>query len=310
MADNLMTIGGLIADRLDLSPAEVSDLLNAAPFVARLGAEESSNGTTHLYSKKTGAPVVGFRAANSGRAFSKSTDQLVTVSLQILDYSSAVDKAVADAWRKGGAPAFIARETLNHVTAAAFAYEQQCFYGTGQADAAGFVGMTDVLNATSHAMVVDGGGGTGDTGTSVFAMRLTPDDMTGVYKGDGPPSEFLGDTIVQDMVDGSGKHYPAYYTPGCSWLALQVGSAYSFGRLCNLNEGNPLDDDLLADLISAFPSAKQPTHFVMNRTSLGQLRNSRTATNATGTPAPFPAEAHNIPIIVTDAIVDTEDLVH
>jgi len=39
---------------------------------------------------------------------------------------------------------------------------------------------------------------------------------------------------------------------------------------------------------------------------LKQLRDSRTATNVTGAPAPRPTEVEGIPIIVTDAIVNTE----
>jgi hypothetical protein len=46
----------------------------------------------------------------------------------------------------------------------------------------------------------------------------------------------------------------------------------------------------------------------MSRRSLFQLQSSRTATNATGAPAPIPVESHNIPIAVTDSIVDTEKL--
>jgi hypothetical protein len=44
----------------------------------------------------------------------------------------------------------------------------------------------------------------------------------------------------------------------------------------------------------------------MNRRSLSQLRKSRTATNATGTPAPIPREVEGIPIIVTEALSSTE----
>jgi hypothetical protein len=92
------------------------------------------------------------------------------------------------------------------------------------------------------------------------------------------------------------------------WLGLQFGSVYSLGRICNLDgtTGHTLTDDMIADAISKFPSDKPPTHIVMNRTSLKELRNSRTATSATGAPAPFPAEAFNIPVIVTDSLTSTE----
>jgi hypothetical protein len=44
----------------------------------------------------------------------------------------------------------------------------------------------------------------------------------------------------------------------------------------------------------------------MSRTSLFELQASRTATNPTGAPAPFPTEAFGVPIIVTDSIPEDE----
>ncbi len=62
-------------------------------------------------------------------------------------------------------------------------------------------------------------------------------------------------------------------------------------------------------MLALFPAGKAPSYIVMNRTSLKQLQQSRTATNATGAPAPFPSEAFGVPIIVTDSIVSTEAIV-
>jgi hypothetical protein len=57
-----------------------------------------------------------------------------------------------------------------------------------------------------------------------------------------------------------------------------------------------------------FPASRGPNYVVMNRRSLGQLQRSRTATNPTGAPAPFPQEAFGVPIVVTDQINSTETL--
>jgi hypothetical protein len=308
MADDLTTVSDLIADRLDLSDAEVSDLLLGAPFVGMLPAEESSNGTTHLYSKEVGAPVVGFRAENSGREFDSSQDTLVTINLKILDWSSMVDKAVADAWRKGGGTAFVAREGLRHMRSALSHYEKQILNGTVDGDSAGFVGMADVLSDIDGSMVVDAGGSSTDGYSSVYAVRVGENDVIAVFKGD---SIEPGETTVIDAKDATGKHFPAYYTPGTTWVGVQVGSAFSFGRIANLGTGNneTLDDDLIAELLSKFPSDRPPTHLVMNRRSLFQLRSSRTATNATGAPAPIPSEAFGIPIVSTDSITNDETAV-
>jgi hypothetical protein len=311
MADDFLTISDLVADKLGLADNEVSDLRRQAPLVALLNALESSNGTTHSYSKETGAPVVGFRAENTGRDLKHSTDTQVDVTLKILDFSWLVDKAVADkrTGAKGGKERVIAREGVRHIASAAFAYESQIFYGTGTGgDSGGFSGLAQAstLSAYNSSMVYNAAGTTASTGSSVWGIRVGENDMSGVYNGDLPFS--LGDTTVIDAQDGTGKHFPAYYTPGCTWLGIQIGSIYSVGRIINLTEdsGKGLTDIKLANLLGKFPANRLPTHWVMNTRSLMQLQASRTATTPTGSPAPIPAEAFNIPIVVTDAILSTE----
>src|SRR5690606_15613970 len=122
----------------------ISDLLNLAPMLNVLFADTASNGTTHKYLKETGAPVVGFRSVNAGRATSKSSDTQVSIDLQILAASFWVDKALADANPKG-AGAHVAREANRHLRAAFFAAEQQMIYGTVAGAAEGSDGLADAL---------------------------------------------------------------------------------------------------------------------------------------------------------------------
>ena len=307
MADDLLTVADFLADKLDVADVEVSDLLNDAPFFAGLPVVESSNGTTHKYPKETGAPVVGFRAENAGRDLDHSEDGLVTVNLKILDFSWGVDKAVADAWMRGGPEALIAREGRRHIRAAMYKGEEQYIQGT-DAEASGFSGFADAtgLDALADEMVLDAGGTGSNIFTSVYAVREGEDDVVGVVNGEGD-GMMLGETIVQSFTDGSGKSYPAYYTPGCTWLGLQIGGARSVGRIANLNDTDaPLTDDLIYQLLELFPSSRQPTKLLMNRQSLRQLRASRTATNVTGAPAPRPTEVDGIPIQSVESISKIE----
>lgn len=312
MAYDPLAMADLVADALDLSNAEVTDLVQAVPFLNLLPMEKSSNGETHKYSKETGAPVVGFRAPNVGRDEDSSTDTVVTVTLKVLDFSWSVDKAVADVWRKGGAPALIAREGLRHIKAAMVAFEKQIIYGSSSlGDSGGFTGMiqaTTVDDATDG-MVVDAGGTTADVATSCWAVRVGPNDLTGVVNGEGEIS--LGDTSVIQKTSSGSLVYPAYYTPGCTWLGLQVGSIYSMGRIGSITTDSNCDltDDKIADLLSRFPVGKEPTHLLMNRRARKMLQQSRTATTTTGAPAPFPQEAFGIPIVTVESIVDTEALI-
>ena len=208
----------------------------------------------------------------------------------------------------------LAREGLRHLKAALVKFEKQVINGTtGAGDAAGFTGFRQAttVDALADAMVVNAAGTTAATASSVWAVRIAPDGVCGVYKG---PSGFeLGETTVQQRVVDPGtdnKTFPTYYTPGFAWMGLQVGSAYDIGRIANVtaDSGKGMTDALAYTLLSKFPVGFGPTHWLMSRRSVAQLRASRTATNATGAPAPFPTEIEGIPIVVTDAIADTEAL--
>lgn len=65
MPDTQQTIANLLADAFDLSGAEINNLLDSAPLIARMPWVPSSNGTSHKYVTWTTAPTVGFRAENT-----------------------------------------------------------------------------------------------------------------------------------------------------------------------------------------------------------------------------------------------------
>lgn len=322
MADDPLAIADLIGDALDMSQIEVSDILRASPFIAALPMFPSSNGTVHKYTKETQAPVVGFRSENGGRDMDSSVETAVSIDLKILDWSWDVDQAVAKAFRRGGAKALMAKEGLRHLAAALMVFEKQVINGIiGASDsaapttgsAAGFAGFRDAatVNALADPMVVTAGAGTADLNSSVWAVNLGEAGVSGIYKGEGDPFEMDEMVTIQKIVNPGtdNKTYSAWYQPANTWLGLQVGSAFDIGRIANVSVAVPLTDDMIADLLSRFPVDRFPTHLIMGRRSRKQLQDSRTATNSTGTPATFPTEAFGVPIITTDAITATEELI-
>ena len=310
-ANNYPTVSDLVADALNLSGYELSSVKNMAPVLMTMPAVESSDGDNHRYAIYDTAPTVGFRAENAGRVLSHSGDSITTVALKILDWSFGVDKAVADRWRQGGASEYVAREGLRHLGAAMFKFEQQFFNGTG-ADAAGFNGLTNSshLNGLADAMVTGAGGTTADVQTSCYLLRVNPAECAAVFKGD---SFQLGETVVTHLPDNSAPEnvFPAYYTPATSWFAGQIGSIYSAARIANIEDAtnDRLTDDLIYKALATFPAGMGPNLIVCNQAALEMLRASRTATNATGAPAPLPTEVTGIPVVTTDAITSTEAVI-
>ena len=306
--DDLLTVADHVADRLDLSPAEVSDLIQSASFFMRLPYTPSSDGRFHHYAKKVGAPTVGFRMENQGRPFSRSKYEPVDIALQILDYSWAVDVAVANGSPKGR-NRVIAREGMDHIIEAMFLMEKQFFRGQIGGESNGFQGFPDTLNAIGET-ILNGGGTTSDNCTSVYLMKFGENDVSGVMPEDD--SMGMGQMTVQDMVDENGLHFPAYYTPASTWAGIQVGGLYSIVRLANIDNtaNGALTDDKIYDAIEAFPNGN-PDAIIMNRRARTQLRKNRTPVtlNGIGTPPPIPTSVEGIPILKSEGLLNDEAVV-
>lgn len=299
MADTLPTLENLIrindANALDLG---LSDLLMNANLLRNMYAMPASNGTQHKYLKRTTAPSAGKRAVNDGLDRTFGADTIVTLDLGFFDSDHIVDVANAKGYTKGGAAGFIAREVPSHVQALFWKVELDVI-----ADFAAAIPLS------GNAMFVNGGAASGSVNSSVYAIRSNGEKEVAIVIGnDGEVS--VGETATALTQGANDKTLTVYVTPINSYAKAQIGSVYSLARLGNLDAtSNKLTDAKLASLINLAPADRPFTHLVMNRRSLGQLQASRTATNPSGAPAPFPEEAFGIPIVVTDAITSTEAIV-
>lgn len=280
---------------------------------------------------RTGLPTVAFRNANEGTADTKGTYENRLVETYILNPQWAADKAVADRSEDGPA-AYIADEAAGTMEAVMQHLASQFWYGRGTAstagiavspslvgDAKGFYGLLELSEAAGvtvagNNLLVDAGGTTANTGSSVYMLRSGRKDVQWVWGENGTLN--IDETIVQRVLDGSGNAFTAYTQELLSYPGLQVASILSFGRIAELTEdsGLGLTDMLLAELYAKFPVGKKPDKIFMTRRSQRQLRDSRlTATGmtimASGQPVDFPENwMNNIPIHVTDALQDNEEI--
>lgn len=257
---------------------------------------------------RTAVPSVSFRAANEGTAVGKSTWENRLVECYMLTPPFMVDKEVADA-AEDGPEAYLAEEAAGILEGAMQTLCKQFYYGNvagNGGDTKGFPGLIDMYDATN--MVVDAGGTTASTGSSVWLVRTGVQHVRWVLGNDGELR--LSDVKEVVLNDASGNPLTYYHQELPARPGLQVGSLYSVCRIKKItaDSGKTLTDSLIYSALSKFPAGMGPDAIFMSRRSLYQLRNSRTATNATGAPAPVPREVEGIPIYVTDAIVDTEAL--
>jgi hypothetical protein len=320
MAEAYNTLNGLIQfNNKNLADIKVSDILNRAPLLAMIYAKAASAGTQHQYLKQTVDSIGSFRAALAGATGTASSDELITITLKILDGSFDTDVALADAYN-GGRDAWLQMELVRKVQGLMFQLEKQCVYGTktrtggtALASAAGFTGLANSadLDAVADDMVIAAitAGSSADSQTSVWMIRTADDGVSVVLGNDGNFVVEDNPTIIQKVVNPGTDNtmYPALFVPVTGYSGLQLGSKYDAARICNI-ESALTDDDIYAGL-SLFKAGMPPNVIAMSRKAMKLLRQSRTAVNVTGAAAPFVTEIEGIPVVVTDAISDTEPVI-
>jgi hypothetical protein len=261
---------------------------------------------------RTAVPRGGsFRDANEGVAPVVGTYENRMVETFIFDKRWQADKAVADRYEDGAA-AFIALEASAIVQGGFQDLAQQFYYGRNATfgNAKGYPGLIDAYDATN--MVVDAGGTTDATASSVWLVKFGPKNIQWVWGNGGEMamSDPRIETITPDPTNNPTKKMDGYVQTLLAYPGLQVASRYSAVRIKKITEdaGKGLTDELIYEALAKFPAGIVPDVMLMTRRSREQLRASRTAVNATGAPAPTPTEVGGIPISVTDAISNVETL--
>jgi len=291
-------LGGLIDEAIKSNP--------------ELGYFAASPITRNAYKTlvATALPSVGFRAPGTWRTFADGSLDARTVECKYIDASWCVEKALAEQsdW---GADMLYAYQAQSHLNAAFYLIAQETWYGT-LADANGFNGLGAFIGGTGDYYIDANAGESSLTDTtSVFLVRTGMDGIQYAWGSNGQLTEGeIKDVLLANKSDSTltGAWATAQEVGG--WVGLQISDKNAVCQIGNISDTankKGLTDNLIYDALSRFPVGKGPTGIFMNRRSLRQLRQSRTATNATGAPAPVPTEIEGIPIYVTDALGNAED---
>jgi hypothetical protein len=298
---------GLIDETTKAVP-EVSGLNPESGIVVPGVADARTiTGTSYKTLIRTGLPTVPFRNGNEGSTGLKSRYENKLVETFIMNPRWDVDKAIADK-SEDGWQVLMADEAGGILEAAFQQLGKQFYYGrnaTYGGHTKGFNGLIDVVDAN---YVVDAGGTSAGTGSSVWAVKFGPKAVRWVYGANG--SMVPTEVDQRDVRDADGNPYTAYFQEMFMYPGLQVGSARFIGRIKKLTEdvGKGLTDARMAALMEKFPVGVRPDAFFMTKRSRRQLRDSRTATTDTGKEAPLPTDYEGIPIVVTESLSNVESL--
>jgi len=301
-----------VANGSDSVVGLVEEAAQAHPEIT-LGFARTIRGLNYRTLVRTAVPHgSGFRDANEGVVASKGTYENRLVETFIFNPRWECDKAVADV-DEDGAEAYIALEAGGIMDGAFQDLCQQFYYGRDASfgNAKGFPGLLAAYDATN--MVVSAGGTTDAVNTSVWLVRFGPRQVGWVWGNGGELAmdDPRIESIIPDPAGAPTARMTAYVQELLARPGLQVSSLLSAVRIKLVNAtdaGKGLTDDLISSALALFPAGTSPDIILMNRRSRRQLQQSRVAVNPTGAPAPVPSEAFNVPIGVTDAIVNTETL--
>lgn len=289
----------------------IEEVATASPEVVTIPAR-TIRGTSYKTVVRNSRPTVAFRSANEGTAATKSNFSERLVEAFILSARIEVDKAVARGY-EDGPEALQAIEGAGVMRAALSTVGSQTIYGRS-AGAKGFIGLQEFIATFGDELVVDAGGTTSATGSSVYAIKAGAQGVQYVY-GNGTSFD-LSPFREGDATDASNNRFAAYIADLTAWIGLQCVNKYAIGRLkdCTADSGKGVTDAKIAELLSKFPVGERPTHLLMSRRSAFQLQTSRTMTASTkqeaftGVLPGTPTESFGIPIIITDSIADNEAL--
>lgn len=264
-----------------------------------------------------GSVTPGFRDINAGVASVKNTYENRLVEAFPLEAFWQADKQQADS-SEDGAAAYVAEEAGGVMEGQMQGLASQFYYGRTIA-AKGHPGLIEAYDSVN--MVVDAGGTTATTGSSVWFVRFGPKDVIWVWGNEGQIAvtpdltTALANPIRIADPNDSTKSLLAYVQTLTGRVGLQVGSTRAICRIKKLtaDSGKGLTDALVSDALAKFPAGLGPNACFMTQRSMAQLQKSRTATTAKGGAAEFPrtlmgVDGQEIPILVTDAILNTEAL--
>jgi hypothetical protein len=290
----------------------IEETLTYAPEVQIMPAR-TIRGTSYKIASRVSYPGVGFRAANEGSTPTKSEFENQLIECYILSGAVQADVAVARAY-EDGEQAWKDIESVGVMRQAMIELGSQVIYGTSH-QAKGFPGLQAIHTAFNSGLVVDAGGTSAGTGSSVYGINT---DTQGVQLVFGAGTTFeLGEWRIENV--GTSSVYPAHVANLTAWVGMQVGSKFSVGRLkdATADSGMGVTDAKLAELLSKYPVGYRPNYWLMNRRSAYQLQVSRSASTvqngvktSSGSEifAPLPTESNGIPIVITDSIGNTEAL--
>ena len=301
------------AGQVDVTRGIVEEALAAVPEMQFFDADIIA-GTVVNTLARVSLPTVAFRNIGDPVSSTRSGYETRPATLKMLSGRAEVTDAEVLANGLMTKDEQLVSESVAVLTAAFQALAKQIWTGS---DAKGFTSAMSLVDAS---MVTRAGDGQAGANTSVWFVGNGAKTKCGILfsKNSGiladADIEFRkGDILVKSGDTVTGVE-PGWIGDLTSYAGFHVANKKSLARLCNVTAGTGLTDDMLTDCIEAYAQMNdgaKPDGIFMSFNARKMLRKSRNLTlKAEGGDlsrfAPTPTEIDGIPIIATNAILDTE----
>ena len=254
----------------------------------------------------TALPSAGFRAVNAGLDHTEAVFEAKQVDCQYLDASWTIDNAALKGIRN---TAFVPALQRAHLLAAMKKWQRQIYDGV-VSDAAGFPGYASLFPYKDSEGVVDAGGTSAGTGSSIYLVKTGEADVSVPWGMDGSITQ--SDVIDCLLYDDAGKSYHGKAQEVAGYAGLQLTNRTSLLRVANVTEdvSHGCTDSLLSKATVLFRKryGVMPDGIFMSYRSWQQLHDSRVATSDSGKEADLPEGYQKVEIFPTLGITDTETL--
>lgn len=263
-------------------------------------------GTNYPALVRTGYPTAHFRKYNQGVEPSGATYRTVQIQTGIVTTRVEVDKAYADSYPKGGAPAWQTIKSSEQMEAILRLFGAQVYYGLAN-DGDGFPGFWELVDPS---MMIDLAGGVQGDGfrSSIWAVKTGVLDV-GIVLGNNMTMDYTGEwrveTITPDYTQPS-KRIDGYINQWGGFPGMQCLSKNSIAGIKNVTSdpGAKITMGMLRNLLESFPVGVVPDYIMMTRATRAKLRDS--LKTALITDPPTPTDCDDVPIVVTDSISNAE----
>ena len=300
-------------------------LSRANPIVREVPIVEANQLLTHVGNRTLSLPTVNFRAINQGVAPTAHREEQITEPMALMEAMSQVD---VEATKLGPGSDKQVRQRMDeaHIEAMTQKLAYTIFYGSLADDPLSFNGLATRFNSStvypnndsSWYYNVKLGGGSGDDTTSIWVIEWGLNKAHLLYpKGTkaGIEIKFLGEQLVTDA--GGTNKFLAYVTDFKWRCGLFINDERCVQRIANIESSgtdHTFSDDDLITMINRTPRMGEDpmTRIYVNRTIRTQMDimvKDKSNINYTVDKDPFGKPMlffRGIPVVVCDAIVDTE----